>query len=66
MFSRGIFVEVLFLLKITLQHVRNWHGCKKCVFYHQDETIKYLFFQCQFARVYMANHSDKFYVIPTT
>jgi hypothetical protein len=29
---------------------RNWHGCKKCVFYHHDETIKHLFFQCQFAR----------------
>ena len=29
---------------------RNWHGCKKCVFCHQDETIKHLFFQCQFAR----------------
>ena len=28
----------------------NWHGCKKCVFCHQDETIKHLFFQCQFAR----------------
>lgn len=21
---------------------RNWHGSKKCVFYHQDETIKHL------------------------
>ena len=29
---------------------RNWHGCKKCVFCHHDETIKHLFFQCQFAR----------------
>jgi hypothetical protein len=29
---------------------RNWHGSKKCVFYHQDETIKHLFFQCRFAR----------------
>jgi hypothetical protein len=28
----------------------NWHGCKKCVFCHQDETIKHLFFQCKFAR----------------
>jgi hypothetical protein len=29
---------------------RNWHGSKKCVFYHQDETIKHLFFHCRFAR----------------
>jgi hypothetical protein len=28
----------------------NWHGSKKGVFCHQDETIKDLFFQCQFAR----------------
>jgi hypothetical protein len=29
---------------------RNWHGSRKYVFCHQDETIKYLFFQCRFAR----------------
>ena len=29
---------------------RNWHGSTRCVFCHQDETIKHLFFQCQFAR----------------
>jgi hypothetical protein len=29
---------------------RNWHGNKNCVFCHQDETIKHLFFQCRFAR----------------
>jgi hypothetical protein len=29
---------------------RNWHGCTKCVFCHEEETIKHLFFQCQFAR----------------
>ena len=29
---------------------RNWLGSKKCVFCHHDETIKHLFFQCQFAR----------------
>jgi hypothetical protein len=29
---------------------RNWHGSTRCVFYHQDETIKHLFFQCRFAR----------------
>jgi hypothetical protein len=28
---------------------RNWHGCKTCVFYSQDETIKHLFFQYNFA-----------------
>jgi hypothetical protein len=29
---------------------RNWHGSMQCVFCHQDETIKHLFFQCRFAR----------------
>jgi hypothetical protein len=29
---------------------RNWHGSKKCVFYHHDETIKHLFFQYHFGR----------------
>jgi hypothetical protein len=28
---------------------QNWHGSKKCVFCHHDESIKHLFFQCQFA-----------------
>ena len=28
----------------------NWHESKKCVFYQHDETIKHLFFQCDFAR----------------
>jgi hypothetical protein len=28
---------------------RNWHGSKICVFCSQDEMIKYLFFQCNFA-----------------
>jgi hypothetical protein len=29
---------------------QNWHRSKKCVFCHQDETIKHLFFQCRLAR----------------
>jgi hypothetical protein len=29
---------------------RNWNGSKACVFCHQDETIKHLFFHCRFAR----------------
>jgi hypothetical protein len=29
---------------------RNWHGSKKCVFCHHDESIKHLFFQYRFAR----------------
>jgi hypothetical protein len=29
---------------------RNWHGSKRCVFCTHDETIKHLFFQCNFAR----------------
>jgi hypothetical protein len=28
----------------------NWHGSEKCVFYHQDEIIKHLFFKCRLAR----------------
>jgi hypothetical protein len=27
----------------------NWQGSPKCCFCHHDETIKHLFFQCQFA-----------------
>jgi hypothetical protein len=29
---------------------RNWNESGTCVFYHQDETIKHLFFQYRFAR----------------
>jgi hypothetical protein len=29
---------------------RNWNESRTCVFCHQDETIKHLFFQCRFAR----------------
>jgi hypothetical protein len=29
---------------------QNWNGSRTCVFCHQDETIKHLFFQCHFAR----------------
>jgi hypothetical protein len=29
---------------------RNWHDNKSCVYYHHDETIKHLFFQCRFVR----------------
>jgi hypothetical protein len=29
---------------------RNWHGSKKCVFCHDGESIKHLFFQYRFAR----------------
>ena len=29
---------------------RNWHRSRKCVFCSQDESIKHLFFQCEFAR----------------
>jgi hypothetical protein len=28
---------------------QNWHGSKSCVFCSHDETIKHLFFQCNFA-----------------
>ena len=28
----------------------NWNGSVKCCFCHKDETIKHLFFECQFAR----------------
>ena len=29
---------------------RNWHGSSKCCFCSHDETIKHLFFECQFVR----------------
>ena len=29
---------------------RNWQGSPKCCFYHHDETISHLFFQCKLAR----------------
>ena len=29
---------------------RNWHGSKKCVFCSHDESIKHIFFQCEFSR----------------
>jgi len=29
---------------------RNWHGSMRCVFCHEDETIKHSFFKCKFAR----------------
>jgi hypothetical protein len=28
----------------------NWHGSTHCVFYHHNEMINHLFFQCRFAR----------------
>jgi hypothetical protein len=28
---------------------RNWHGSKKCVFFHHDETMKHPFTRCTFA-----------------
>jgi hypothetical protein len=37
---------------------QNWHGCKTCVFYHQDEIIKQLFLQCKFSR-YICGQSSK-------
>jgi hypothetical protein len=38
-FSRGIFVEGLFSLMTTLKNAIG-KELKKCVFYHQDDTIK--------------------------
>jgi hypothetical protein len=29
---------------------QNWLGSTRCIFCHQDETIKHLFFQCRFVR----------------
>jgi hypothetical protein len=26
----------------------NWQGRKQCCFFHKDETIKHLFFDCRF------------------
>lgn len=41
---RGVILTKDNLLK------RNWRGSSQCAFYHQNETIKHLFFQCRFAR----------------
>jgi hypothetical protein len=30
---------------------RNWHGCTKCCFCDQEETIQHLFISCPFARI---------------
>jgi cellulose synthase/poly-beta-1,6-N-acetylglucosamine synthase-like glycosyltransferase len=30
---------------------RNWHGCTKCCFCDQNETIDHLFISCPFARM---------------
>ncbi|WVZ90623.1 hypothetical protein U9M48_036908 [Paspalum notatum var. saurae] len=32
----------------------NWQGNKSCVFCHNVETIDHLFFECRFARIYIA------------
>jgi hypothetical protein len=29
----------------------NWHGCSRCCFCDQDETIQHLFFTCPFAKI---------------
>jgi hypothetical protein len=29
---------------------RNWHGYTKCIFCHEQETIKYILFSCRVAR----------------
>ena len=29
---------------------RNWTGCKRCVFCHDDETVEHLFISCPFTR----------------
>ena len=29
---------------------RNWTGCKKCVFCHQEESVEHLFISCPLAR----------------
>jgi hypothetical protein len=36
---------------------------KKCVFYHHDETIKYLFFPIQRYKIYMVSHPNSFYLV---
>src|SRR4051794_35957244 len=39
---------VIFTKDNLLKH--NWHESSKCCFCNHDETIKHLFFECQFAR----------------
>jgi hypothetical protein len=45
---------------------RNWQGSKKCVFCHQDETIKHLFLQCRFARSIWSLIQAAFSLYPPT
>jgi hypothetical protein len=49
MLSSGRFLNVIKIPRPILVR-RNWQGSPKCCFCHHDETIKHLFFQCQFAR----------------
>ena len=33
---------------------RNWHGNQQCCFYHENEMIQHLFFDCRFTRLVWA------------
>ena len=45
---------------------RNWHGCKKCAFCDQEETINNLFFDCPFARLVWRVVHFTFNIAPPT
>ena len=43
---------------------RNWQGSIKCCFYHHNESIKPLFFECQFVHS-MVRHPSAFESVST-
>jgi hypothetical protein len=43
-FRRGVILTKDNLAK------HNWHDCTKCVFCHEQETIKHILFSCRVAR----------------
>jgi hypothetical protein len=44
---------------------RNWQGSTKCVFYHEDETIKHLF-SMPVCQIYMVNHPNSIQYVSIT
>jgi hypothetical protein len=43
---------------------RNWHGCAKCCFCDENETIEHLFITCPFAKIIWRIVSMTFNITP--
>jgi hypothetical protein len=43
---------------------RNWNGGKQCCFYHENETIKHLFFYCYYAKFMWGLSNLAFNIVP--